>query len=167
MNNLDAIDKMVRNGADDKEIAKKVGVSAPSFSSYLSRGSKAADKKRNGEDLNEKETKFLKFFETYARARQTPDEVVESALFLSCQDRTIPKTTIIKRYDPQGNLIYIEEKTEHVPVAASVPAQQFYLANKKRKDWEYKPDPAKQTDSKETEAVIIVAREKLEVPKDE
>lgn len=167
MFNLDAIEKMVKNGADDQEVARQVGVHPTTFGSYVAKGSKAAEKKKNGEELSEREERLLEFYETYARARATPDEVVESALLLSCQDRTIPKKTVIKRYDPDGNLIYSEEKTEYVPVAASVPAQQFYLANKKRKDWEYKPDPAKQTESKETEAVIIVAREKLEVPKDE
>lgn len=163
--NLDAIEEMVKNGVTDKDIAKAIHVGYRTFFRYISEGQAAETKEKNGGELSEKEKGYLQLWQTYARARQTPDAIVESALFLSCQDRTIPKTTIIKRYDPEGNLIYQEEKTELVPVAASVPAQQFYLANKKRRDWEYKPDATKTDEKTETASIVLVPKEKLVPPK--
>lgn len=164
--NIDAITKMVEQGATNIDIAKKCGVGITTFRRYLTRGKDAYARAEAGEKISDKDEMYRTLWSAYARARKTPDTIVESALLLSCQDRTIPKTTIIKRYDPQGNLIYQEEKTELVPVAASVPAQQFYLANKKRRDWEYKPD-AKQIETNAQEAVVIVAKEKVVKPNEQ
>ena len=125
----------------------------------------AKEKADNGEKLTEKEQRFVEFLEAYAHARKKPDEVVENALFLSCQDRTIDETITIKRYDPKGELLWIEEKTRKVPVAASVPAQQFYLANKKRKDWEYKPDKSAEQTGDDRKAIILTERGKAKEAK--
>ena len=165
MQNLEAIAKMVEGGAMDKDIAEQCGVSYQSFSDYVRRGREAKEKADNGEKLTEKEQRFVEFLEAYAHARKKPDEVVENALFLSCQDRTIDETITIKRYDPKGELLWIEEKTRKVPVAASVPAQQFYLANKKRKDWEYKPDKSAEQTGDDRKAIILTERGKAKEAK--
>ena len=161
MQNLETIKKMVEQGATDISVAKACGVHHSTWIAYIKRGKEAQAKDDNGEKLTAKEKDFLKFYKAYAHARKAPDQVVEASLLLSCQDRTLDETITIKRFDPEGKLIWTEEKTRKVPVPASVPAQQFYLANRKRKDWEYKPDTKVTVDAKsDQKAIVLVEREK-------
>ena len=160
MQNLEAIAKMVEQGANDKDIYETCRVSANAWKRYLNKGKAADERVEAGEDITDDEEKYRTFWRTYAHARKRPDEIVEASLLKSCQDRTIDEVITIKRYDPEGNLMWVEEKTRKVPVAASVPAQQFYLANKKRKDWEYKPDAKVDNTDTEQKAIVLVEREK-------
>ena len=159
--NLDKISSMAEQGADDAEIARAVGIHRQTFGSYLAKGRQADQKRKTGKDLSEKERKFLDFFDCYATAHTVPDAIVEAALFNSCRDHIVRRRVIIsKEYDEKGNVVR-EVREEEMLVPASVPAQQFYLANKKRKDWEYKPDANKPEEGREKDTIVIVAREKL------
>lgn len=139
---LDKITEWAKAGATEKEIAGKLHVSPSTFKKYLADG-------RNGD------ARYSDFSDAYARACEEPDDQVEVSLYKLATGYTISlaKTFKVKRvdYDPDTGK-RIREREElvtgydetHVP--ANVQAQMFWLANRRRERWQYKPDKPDEDD---------------------
>lgn len=131
--NLDKIIKWVKEGATNKAIAEKLGISAASFFKYLA----------EGESGNKH---YVELFEAYAQARVIADEQIENALFKSAIGYTWTEHVRETITDPKGN-ITVKERTRTVDVPGSVPAQQFWLINKSPDKWKVKRETVQVEDS--------------------
>ena len=139
---LDQISRWIQNGASLDEVADKLHISKSTLSLYLKKG-------------REGDARYSDFSDCYARACVEPDDEVEAALFkLACGYTVdLQKTFKLKRsvFDPETGR-KVEEYEELVTgidqahVAANVEAQKFWLANRRRDKWKYKPEPERSDD---------------------
>lgn len=153
--NLDKIKRWVEKGAQDREIANKLGIGYSTFRRWVT----ASDK-----DPNDKK----ELGELYARAREIPDGEVEASLYKLANGYTAKVQKIVKlrhvEYDPDtGKKMKEWETIEHAPeevhVQANVNAQMFYLANRLPDKWKYqgKLDGDRNgKESKEGEGGVII-----------
>ena len=133
---LDKISEWAKQGATGKEIAKKLGIAYSSFKLYLA-------KAESGDEA------YSALSACYRQACVVADDEVEAALFkLACgYTVSLQKTFKVRRveYDPEtGRRIaeYEELVTgqDEAHVAANAQAQMFWLANRRRDRWQYKPE---------------------------
>lgn len=133
---IDKIAEWAMKGATAKEIAKKLSVSDATFFKYLALG-------RKGEEP------FKEFAEAFTRACEVPDDEVEASLYkLACgYTVSLEKTFKVKHaeFDPvTGRKIAEYEELvkdyDETHVAANVEAQKFWLTNRRRDRWAYKPE---------------------------
>lgn len=122
------------------------------------------------------ESTLRKYRDTYealaaalARGREVVDAVVESALLRKCTGYDY--TEVYREYkvkvDPDTGeqvkeLIKTKETTRHID--GDVTAQMFWLANRKRETWRYKPEPAEAEQDGETGVVELAAQEPEPTP---
>ena len=125
--NLDKIQKWTTDGATVKEIAKKLKIGYSTLKSYLDRG-------RAGDE------RYLALTDAYARACEIPDDEVEAALFRRACGYEYTEVTTEEKMDREGNVHTLTKKiTKDIP--ADVLACEFWLANRRRDKWSYKPAP--------------------------
>ena len=133
---LEKIAAWVSKGASQDEIAKKLQITKSTLALYLKKG-------REGKEP------YSELSDCFAQACEEPDDNVEAALYKSAIGYTVDlqKTFKIKRSEfdsVTGKKIaeYEELVTgidqQHVP--ANVEAQKFWLANRRRDKWQYKPE---------------------------
>ena len=133
---LEKIAAWVSKGASQEEIAKKLHITKSTLALYLKKG-------REGQEP------YSELSDCFARACEEPDDEVEAALYKLALGYTVDleKTFKIKKaeYDPTtGKKIKEYEELvigidqQHVP--ANVEAQKFWLANRRRDKWSYKPE---------------------------
>lgn len=138
-------------GADEKEIAGKLGVAYSTFRKYLDLG------KRGDERYTALSAAF-----TQACARVSDE--VEAALYRAALGYTVPvkKTFKVRKieYDPDTGkkLSEREELVEgydeqHVP--ANVQAQVFWLCNRSPEAWQYRP-AAKEMEDNAARGVVMM-----------
>ena len=159
--NLDRIERWASTGATAKEIAEKLGVSYSAFKSYLARGEKG-------------EKDFSDFSASFARACAPADDEVEAALFKLATGYTVDliKSFKVRRveYDKKtGRKIREYEElvqgVDQTHVSANAQAQMFWLTNRRKDRWEYKPVSIRNADSGEEVGVMMLApTEPLERP---
>ena len=151
--NLDRIELWAQKGATAKEIAEKLGVSYSSFKSYLARGEKG-------------EPDYSDFLASFTRACAPADDDIEAALFNLAKGYTVDlrKTFKVRRveYDKKTGrkLREYEELVQgvdqqHVP--GNVQAQMFWLTNRRRDRWEYRPVSIRNADTGEEAGVLYLA----------
>ena len=162
--NLDRIELWAQKGATAKEIAEKLGVSYSSFKSYLARGEKG-------------EKDYSDFLASFARACAPADDDIEAALFNLAKGYTVDlrKTFKVRRVEYDKNtgrkLREYEEliqgvDQQHVP--GNVQAQMFWLTNRRRDRWEYRPISIRNPDTgEETGVVYLSPSEQLTPPNEE
>lgn len=132
---LGEIAAWVALGADEKEIAGKLGVAYSTLRQWLAKG------KRGQEP-------YKQLSEAFLPAQDGANEVVQAALYRKAQGYNAPVTKHYKlrrtEYDPNTGrkvseteeLVEVEESV-HVP--ADTQAAMFWLANKASKEWAYRP----------------------------
>ncbi len=132
---LGEIAAWVAMGADEKEIAGKLGVGYSTLRQWLSRG-------RKGQEP------YKQLADAFLPAQDGANEQVMAALFRKANGYNAPVTKHYKlrktEYDPdtgrkvaeREELVEVKE-TVHIP--ADTQAQMFWLANKAPKDWAYRP----------------------------
>ena len=163
LKNLDKIQDWVSRGASQKEISKKLHVSLQSFSLYLQRG-------RNGEEP------YTLLSECYSRASVEPDDKVEAALYKSATGfkETVQKAFKVRKasFDSQTGRKVAEweeiiQGEDEIYVQPNVLAQQFWLANRRRDKWSYKPsEESTETDFSGIVEIPAVQDQESEVGKE-
>ncbi len=155
---LEKIAIWISKGASQEEIAKKLKITKSTLSLYLKKG-------RAGQEP------YSELSDCYARACEEPDDNVEAALYKSALGYTVDlqKTFKIKKseFDPvTGRKIaeYEELVTgidqTHVP--ANVEAQKFWLANRRKEKWSYKPETVPDGDDEGNGSGIIMIPEVMQ-----
>lgn len=151
--NMDRIEHWARMGATAKEIAEKLDVSYSAFKSYLARGEKG-------------EKDFSDFSASFARSCAPADDEVEAALYKLATGYTVDlvKTFKVRRveYDKKtGRKVREYEElvqgTDQAHVSANAQAQMFWLTNRRKDHWEYKPVSIRNADNGEEVGVMMLA----------
>lgn len=133
---LDQIVAWVGKGADTEEVARKLGIGSSTLRNWLKLG-------REGDE------RYVALADAYTQARVGPDDNVEAALYKSCIGYNAKFIRHYKvrhiEYDPETGKKVSEwdelvPKEDEVHVPANVPAQEFWLTNRRKGIWSYKPD---------------------------
>lgn len=149
--NLDKVREWTEQGAPIHEIADRLHIGASTFKLYL----KLA---------NDGDERYSALLDCITSARVVSDDEVEAALFkLACGYKVqLQKTAKLRRveYDSMGHRVREWEELvpviEEVNVPANVNAQQFWLANRSRDRWSYKPELAGGQDAGDAGGVIFL-----------
>ena len=149
---LRQIAKWAEEGATDREIAKKLGVSYSSFMAYLAKGKKG-------------EPDYSDFSDTLARAGALADDDVEASLFKMATGYSVMVRKPVKvrraEFDKTGRRVREYEEVvitqEEKYIEPSVQAQTFWLTNRRKDKWEYRPVSIKNADSGEEVGVMLIA----------
>ena len=140
---LTEVEGWARNGVSDEDIAHNLGVAYSTFRKY-----KAANAALSA---------------ALARGKEVVDIEVEGALLKRCMgyNARVAKHYKVKTidYDENGKKICereeLKEVCDEVHIPADTTAQMFWLTNRKKKDWKYKPDEDKTGDENETGVVLL------------
>lgn len=133
---LEKIAEWVKRGATQAEIADKLHITKSTLALYLKKGKEGQEPYSELSDL-------------YTRACEEPDNTVEASLYKLANGYTVDliKTFKLKRsvFDKKtGRKIeeYEElvEGIDQVHISANVEAQKFWLANRRRDKWAYRPE---------------------------
>lgn len=148
--NLDKIMEWAKAGATAKEIAGKLRIAYSTFRKYLDEGEKGDER-------------YTALSAAFAQACAVPDAEVEAALYKSClgYNAQVVKHYKLKtvEYDPETGRRLREteelvEARDEVHVAANTAAQMFWLTNRQRDRWTYKPEPGADDDA-DTGVVLL------------
>jgi hypothetical protein len=141
---LTEVEGWARNGVSDEDIAHNLGVAYSTFRKY--------------KEANAALSAAL------ARGKEVVDLEVEGALLKRCMgyNARVAKHYKIKTvdYDENGKKTCereeLKEVYDEVHIPADTTAQMFWLANRKKKDWKYKPDEDKTgADDDQTGVVLL------------
>ncbi len=159
--NAARIEHWARMGATAKEIAEKLGVSYSVFKSYLARGKKG-------------EKDYSDFSASFTQACAPADDEVEAALFKLATGYTLDLQKTFKvrcvEYDPKtGRKVReyeeLRQGVDQAHVSANAQAQMFWLTNRRKDRWEYRPVSIRNADNGEEVGVMLLApTEPLERP---
>lgn len=137
MPHLGDIEKWLKDGATDKAVADKLHIGISTLRLWLQRA-------REGEE------RYKALLDTFTRGRVEADAAVENALWRSACGYTVKVQKVVKVkvpiYDNNGKKTGEREELktayeeQHVP--ANVIAQQFWLCNRRKSKWAYKPEAA-------------------------
>ena len=140
---LPEVEGWARNGVPEEDIAHNLGVAYSTFRKY--------------KEANAALSAAL------ARGKEVVDIEVEGALLKRCMgyNARVAKHYKVKTIDYDDNGKKISEREElkevydEVHIPADTTAQMFWLTNRKKKDWKYKPDEDKTGDENETGVVLL------------
>ena len=148
----------VKKGATEKEIAAKLKLAGSTFRKYLAAG-------RQGDE------RYKALSDTWTESCKVPDDEVEAALYHKCigYTATVRKMFKIRRIDVDpktGKKIGEHEELvpgeEQVYVQADTFAIQFWLANRRRDRWQYRPAPMEQAEDGSTGVVLLPEVQELQ-----
>ena len=152
---LEKIESWISKGATQEEIAKKLHIAESTLALYLKKG-------REGQEP------YSELSALFVRACEEPDDQVEASLYRSACGYTVDlqKTFKVRKvvYDPEtGRKVkeYDELVTgvDQVHVPANVEAQKFWLANRRRDKWSYKPEAVDDGNDENTARGVIMIPE--------
>ena len=140
---LTEVEGWARNGVSDEDIAHNLGVAYSTFRKY--------------KEANAALSAAL------ARGNEVVDLEVEGALLKRCMgyNARVAKHYKVKTidYDENGKKLCereeLKEVCDEVHIPADTTAQMFWLTNRKKKDWKYKPEEDKTGDENETGVVLL------------
>ena len=140
---LTEVEGWARNGVSDEDIAHNLGVAYSTFRKY--------------KEANAALSAAL------ARGKEVVDLEVEGALLKRCMgyNARIARHYKVKTidYDENGKKLCereeLKEVYDEVHIPADTTAQMFWLTNRKKKDWKYKPEDDKTGDENETGVVLL------------
>lgn len=148
---LELIEAWSRDGLTLEQIAHNLGIACSTLKKYKEEPDKQA------------------LADALARGREVVDVIVENALLKKCTGYDY--TEIYREYkvskDPDTGeqikeLVKTKETTRHVD--GDVTAQMFWLANRKRAVWQYKPEPDSGSQDGETGVVELSAQDPEPTP---
>ena len=141
---LTEVEGWARNGVSDEDIAYNLGVAYSTFRKY--------------KEANAALSAAL------ARGKEVVDIEVEGALLKRCMgyNARVAKHYKVKTidYDDNGKKISeheeLKEVYDEVHIPADTTAQMFWLANRKKKDWKYKPEEDNHGADKDQTGVVLL-----------
>lgn len=125
---LDRVERWAKQGGTIKEICGKLHISVAAFSGYLSKG-------RAGDE------RYAALIEAWERATAVADDDVEAALFKRACGYQFEEITSEQKLTKEGTIVELRKSVRR-DVAPDTEAAKFWLANRRRDKWSYKPDGA-------------------------
>lgn len=138
---LDKIADWVSRGATHTEIANNLHISASSLRLYLKKG-------RDGEEP------YSELSKRFARAAEEPNDNVEAALYKRACGYTWVEEIEEQKLDRNGNIVVLKRKRT-VDVPPDPTSAMFWLANRRRDKWQYKPADEAEDKGSETGVVLM------------
>ncbi len=124
---LEKIEAWAKQGATAKEIARKLSIAYSTFRKYIDEGEKGDER-------------YAALSAAFARACKEPDEKVEAALFKRACGYQYTEVTEEEKLDRDGR-VHKLKKTVVRDVPPDPTSAMFWLANRRKDRWQYKPDP--------------------------
>ena len=149
---LELIEAWARDGLTLEQIAHNLGIADSTIRKYRDR--------------------YEPLAAALARGREVVDVIVENALLKKCTGYDY--TEVYREYkvskDPDTGeevkeLVKTKETTRHVD--GDVTAQMFWLANRKRDVWRYKPEPVADAEDSDTGVIEIGGQAEEPTPPDD
>ena len=153
--NIRKISKWAAAGATAKEIAGKLRIAYSTLRKYLDLGS-------------EGDERYAALWEAFAGACALADDQVEAALFKRACGYQYEETTVEEKLDRDGIVHTLTKKvTRDIPPDPT--SAMFWLTNRRRDRWKYRPDdsPGGGDGGTETGVVELPAVTPLEAPQED
>ena len=138
---LDKIADWVSKGAAQDEIAKNLHITKSTLALYLKKG-------RDGEKP------YSELSERFARAAEIPDDNVEAALYKRACGYTWVEEIEEEKLDRNGNIVLLK-RTRKVDVPPDPTSAMFWLTNRRKEKWKYKPADEPENRDSETGVVLM------------
>lgn len=138
---LDKIADWVSKGAAQDEIAKNLHITKSTLALYLKKG-------RDGEKP------YSELAERFARAAEIPDDNVEAALYKRACGYTWVEEIEEEKLDRNGNIVLLK-RTRKVDVPPDPTSAMFWLTNRRKEKWKYKPADEPENRDSETGVVLM------------
>lgn len=152
--NLKKISKWAAAGATAKEIAGKLHIAYSTLRRYLDQGS-------------EGDEQYAALWEAFTSACAVADDQVEAALYKRACGYQYEETTVEEKLDRDG-MVHTLTKVVKRDVPADPTSAMFWLTNRRRDRWKYRPDEAPGDDGgTETGVVELPAVAPLDPPQEE
>ena len=153
--NLAKISKWAAAGATAKEISQKLKLSYSTLRRYLDQGS-------------EGDERYEALWDAFTSACGEADDKVEAALFRRACGYQYEEVTVEEKLDRYGEIHVLTKKTTR-DVAPDPTSAMFWLTNRRRDRWKYRPDdaPSGEGDGTETGVVELPAVAPLDPPQEE
>lgn len=139
---LDQIVEWAKAGATEKEIADHLNVAYSTFRKYLALGEKG-------------DKRYAAFSEAFAQACEVPDNHVENALYKRACGFEYVEVKKEQKLDRAGNVLELVTTTNKV-VPPDPTSAMFWLTNRRRDRWRYRPDGEKDDLGDEKGGVVIL-----------
>lgn len=139
--NLKKISKWAAAGATAKEIAGKLRISYSTLRRYLDQGS-------------EGDEQYAALWDAFTQACGEADDQVEAALYKRACGFEYVETKREQRIDKAGNVIELVTTTNKM-VPPDPTSAMFWLTNRRRDRWKYRPDDAPGGDDSGTETGVV------------
>ena len=140
---LDKIADWVSKGAAQDEIAKNLHITKSTLALYLKKG-------RDGEKP------YSDLSDAFAQACEVPDDNVEAALYKRACGYTWVEEIEEEKLDRNGNIVLLKRKRT-VDVPPDPTSAMFWLANRRKDKWKYKP--ADEPESRDSETGVVLMPE--------
>ncbi len=153
--NLKKISKWAAAGATAKEIAGKLHIAYSTLRRYLDQGS-------------EGDEQYAALWEAFTSACAVADDQVEAALYKRACGYQYEETTVEEKLDRDG-MVHTLTKVVKRDVPADPTSAMFWLTNRRRDRWKYRPDeaPGGEDGGTETGVVELPAVAPLDPPSEE
>lgn len=132
---LDLVEAWARDGLVEKQIAHNLGVAVSTLNLY---------KKDHPE-----------FSEALARGKEVVDLEVENAMLKRAKGYQYTEVTTEERLTRDGEIITLTKRVVR-DVPPDPTSMMFWLANRRRDRWAYKPQPEAGTDEGEESGVVLL-----------
>ncbi len=123
---LEKVAGWARQGATAKEIAGKLKISYSAFRRYIDLGQKG-------------DARYEALAAAFARACEEPDDAVEAALYKRACGYQFTEVTEEEKIDRNG-CVHTLKKTVVRDVPPDPTSAMFWLTNRRRDRWSYKPE---------------------------
>lgn len=147
---LELIEAWSRDGLTLEQIAHNLGIACSTLKKYKEEPDKQA------------------LADALARGREVVDIIVENALLKKATGYDWTETTreykVVQDEDGQDIRLLTKEKEVTRHVEGDVTAQMFWLANRKRAVWQYKPEPDSGSQDGETGVIELTAQDPEPTP---
>ncbi len=138
---LEKIASWAQQGATEREIAGKLSIARSTFRKYIDLGQQGDER-------------YAALSAAFARACKGPDDEVEAALFKRACGYQYTEVTEEEKLDRDG-CVHKLKKTVVRDVPPNPTSAMFWLANRRRDKWQYKPEPGEEDD--EGGGVVMIA----------
>lgn len=152
---LDKITDWVSNGATAKETAGKLKVAYSTFRKYLDEGEKGDER-------------YVALSAAFAQACEVPDDNVEAALYKRACGIDYEEKTFEHILDKETG-VRVEVCTKRVTkfIPPDPTSAMFWLTNRRRDKWKYKPEAQGDEDAGETGVIMLAPAGEEPRPREE
>ena len=151
--NLDKVADWASRGVAAIEIAKRLRVGYSTFRKYYDRGA-AGDER------------YKALADVFARGSKVSNDHVEAALYKRACGMDCTEVKREQKLDREGNMVVLETHTDKAIPPDPISAM-FWLTNRRRDKWKYKPEAQGDEEAGETGVIMLAPAGEEPRPREE